>query len=116
MHGVVAHSALRAGACGRFRKFAAPASPLLGMLQLNPPLARVIVGGHGWTGPTGKGIANLIEPGHHDDDVIWIIDLNETGQTWCVPNRFVRAPANITYGRKSEGVKGRSLNLVGHAG
>ncbi|HZK79576.1 MAG TPA: hypothetical protein VFC46_00880 [Humisphaera sp.] len=70
------------------------------MLQLNPPLVRVIVGGPGWEGPTGKGVANLLEPGHRDDDIVWIIDLDENGQTWCVPNRFVRAPRNITYGRK----------------
>jgi hypothetical protein len=73
------------------------------MLQLNPPLVRVVVGGPGWLGPTGKGVANLIEPGHRDDDIVWIIDLDENGQTWCVPNRYVRAPKNITYGRKSEG-------------
>jgi hypothetical protein len=69
------------------------------MLQLNPPLVRIIVGGPGWAGPTGKGVANLVEPGHRDDDIIWIIDMDENGQTWCVPNRFVRAPRNITYGR-----------------
>ena len=79
----------------------------LGMLQLNPPLVRVVVGGIGWEGPTGKGVANLVEPGHRDDDIIWIIDMDETGQTWCVPNRFVRAPKNITYGRKSDSIKPR---------
>ena len=62
------------------------------MLQLNPPLVRVIVGGPGWDGPTGKGVANLVEPGHRDDDIVWIIDLDENGQTWCVPNRYVRVP------------------------
>jgi hypothetical protein len=72
------------------------------MLQLNPPLVRVVVGGPGWEGPTGKGVANLLEPGHRDDDIIWIIDMDANGQTWCVPNRYVRAPANITYGRKSQ--------------
>jgi hypothetical protein len=70
------------------------------MLQLNPPLVRVVVGGPGWEGPTGKGVANLVEPGHRDDDIVWIIDMDENGQTWCVPNRYVRAPRNITYGRK----------------
>src|SRR5687767_10388678 len=69
------------------------------MIQLNPPLSRVIVGGPGWVGPTGKGVANLLEEGHRDDDLIWIIDLDATGETWCVPNRYVRAPRNITYGR-----------------
>ncbi len=72
------------------------------MLQLNPPLSRVVVGGPGWDGPTGKGVANLIEPGHRDEDIIWIVDMDENGQTWCVPNRYVRAPRNITYGRKTE--------------
>ena len=72
------------------------------MLQLTPPLIRVIVGGPGWAGPVGKGVANLIEPGHRDDDIVWIIDLDENGQTWCVPNRYVRAPTNITWGRKPE--------------
>jgi hypothetical protein len=72
------------------------------MLQLNPPLVRVVVGGAGWAGPTGKGVANFIDPGHRDDDIVWIIDLDENGQTWCVPNRFVRAPRNITYGRNSD--------------
>ena len=71
------------------------------MLQLNPPLARIVVGGPGWRGPTGKGVAHLLEPGHIDDDIIWIIDLDEGGQTWCVPNRYVRAPSNITQGRTS---------------
>src|SRR5580698_9597690 len=72
------------------------------MLQLNPPLVRVVVGGPGWIGPTGKGVANFLDPGHRDDDIVWIIDLDENGQTWCVPNRYVRAPRNITYGRGSE--------------
>jgi len=79
------------------------------MLQLNPPLMRVVVGGPGWEGPTGKGVANLVEPGHRDDDIIWIIDMDENGQTWCVPNRFVRAPRNITYGRKSDPVKRKAV-------
>jgi hypothetical protein len=87
------------------------------MLQLNPPLVRVIVGGAGWAGPTGKGVANLIEPGHRDDDMVWIIDLDENGQTWCVPNRYVRAPINITYGRKGEvprihGENGATSSLI----
>jgi hypothetical protein len=85
------------------------------MLQLNPPLVRVIVGGPGWAGPTGKGVANLVEPGHRDDDIVWIIDLDENGQTWCVPNRYVRAPRNITYGRKSEPDKPRASKVTTNA-
>jgi len=72
------------------------------MLQLDPPLVRVVVGGPGWDGPTGNGVANLVDAGHRDDDIVWIIDMDSTGQTWCVPNRFVRAPRNITYGRKMD--------------
>lgn len=78
------------------------------MLQLNPPLPRVIVGGKGWAGPVGKGIANFIEPGHLDEDVIWMIDLNDGGQTWCVPNRYVRAPVNMTQGRTADTSNGQS--------
>lgn len=37
--------------------------------------------------------------GYPGDDIIWIIDLDDGGQTWCVPSRYVRAPANITQGR-----------------
>ena len=81
------------------------------MLQLNPPLVRVVVGGAGWAGPSGKGVANFIEPGHIDDDLIWIIDMDETGQTWCVPNRYVRAPANITHGRKADTAGKPSITL-----
>lgn len=69
------------------------------MLQLTPPLPRVVVGGPGWNGPTGAGVANLILEGHRDEDLVWVIDLDTGGQTWCVPNRFVRAPKNTTYGR-----------------
>jgi hypothetical protein len=80
------------------------------MLQLNPPLVRVVVGGVGWEGPTGKGVANFIEPGHLDDDIIWIIDFDENGQTWCVRNRYVRAPKNITAGRKSEPIQSKKVD------
>lgn len=72
------------------------------MTQLNPPLSRVVIGGPGWAGPTGRGVANLLIEGHRDDDLIWVIDFDKTGQTWCVPNRYVRAPSNITYGRTSD--------------
>ena len=83
------------------------------MLQLNPPLVRIVVGGDGWEGPTGKGVANLIEPGHRDDDLIWIIDMDQNGQTWCVPNRFVRAPRNITYGRKIDAIAAVAVPVNG---
>ena len=57
------------------------------MFQLDPPLNRVIIGGSDWTGPTGKGVANFVEPGHRDDDILWIIDLDENGHARCVSNR-----------------------------
>lgn len=72
------------------------------MLQLNPPLPRVVVGGPGWDGPTGPGVANLVESGHRDDDIVWIIDIDQNGEIWCVPNQYVRAPKNITYGRTAD--------------
>jgi hypothetical protein len=69
------------------------------MLQLTPPLPRVVVGGPGWKGPTGSGVANFLIEAHRDENLIWVIDFNDGGQTWCVPNQFVRAPKNISYGR-----------------
>ena len=84
------------------------------MIQLSPPLARVVVGGPGWAGPTGPGVANLLDPGHRDDDLVWIIDLDATGQTWCVPNRYVRAPRNITYGRTTDPVHSPASATNGH--
>jgi hypothetical protein len=75
------------------------------MFQLKVPLVRIVVGGDGWKGPVGSGVANFVEPGHRDEDLIWVIDMDSTGQTWCVSNRYVRAPRNITYGRTSDTIK-----------
>jgi hypothetical protein len=112
-------SALRAGRAEGFNSLKGTGigfDSLICMLQLNPPLIRIIVGGPGWSGPTGKGVANLLEPGHRDEDIVWIIDLDENGQTWCVPNRFVRAPSNITWGRKADSGYCGSAGQNGDAG
>jgi len=69
------------------------------MIQLNPPLPRLVVAHPKWNGPTGSGVANFIIEGSKDDDLVWVIDMDATGEVWCVPNRYVRAPNNITYGR-----------------
>ena len=78
------------------------------MLQLNPPLARVVVGGEGWEGPTGKGVTDLIIEGHRDDDMIWIIDMDpewaDVGTAYRIKLCTGNA-RNITYGRKLESMQ-----------
>lgn len=69
------------------------------MLQLNPPIQRVVLADEDWTGPTGVGVANFIIEGHRDDDILWGIDFDHNGQTWFVPNRYTRAVRNQSYGR-----------------
>jgi hypothetical protein len=75
------------------------------MLQLSPPLPRIVVAHPKWKGPSGSGVANFIIEGSRDDDMVWVIDFCETGEIWCVPNKYVRAPRNITYGRTTEETK-----------
>lgn len=73
------------------------------MLQLVPPLPRVVVSHPKWAGPTGSGVANFVIPGSRDENLVWVVDLDATGETFCVPNVAVRAPWNMTYGRNPEG-------------
>jgi hypothetical protein len=69
------------------------------MIQLRPPLRRYVIGGAKWRGPVGYGLAHFLVLGAVDDDLLWVVDMDDDGTTWCVPNRYVRAPWNITIGR-----------------
>jgi len=69
------------------------------VLQLNPPIPLTIVDNPDGI-PTGNGIAYFVEEGGIDDDLIWVIALNDNGQCWSVRNRYVRFIWNKTYGRK----------------
>jgi hypothetical protein len=69
------------------------------VIQLNPQIPLLVVGGSGWKGPTGKGVALFVIEGGRDDNLIWTIAFDDGGAIWCVDNRYVRAVSNITYGR-----------------
>ena len=71
------------------------------MLQLNPPLPRVVVAHPDWKGPVGKCFAEFLIDDGLDYDLVWVVTMNDTGECWCVPNRNIRSLPNITYGRTS---------------
>jgi hypothetical protein len=35
-----------------------------------------------------------------DDDLLWVIILDDTGEIWCVNNRNVRGVKNYSFGRE----------------
>ena len=52
--------------------------------------------------PPGKGRAYFMDEGTIDDDLIWVIAMDATGECWSVRNRYIRFVANKTYGRSSK--------------
>jgi hypothetical protein len=71
------------------------------MIQLVPPLPREVISGKGWEGPIGEGVCNVLIDYGLDHDLIWVVEMDLTGEIWCVPNRFVRAVRNVTAGRNT---------------
>lgn len=70
------------------------------MLELVNPLPLEVVGGPGWTGPTGRGLCYFVIEGAIDADIVWVIAMDDTGEIWSVRNPFVRAVKNKTLGRR----------------
>lgn len=71
----------------------------MNLIQLPIPFPIEIVGGKGWAGPTGPGMAvGWFQP-HIEHHIVWIIFLDSTGQCWEVENPFIRARPNFTWGR-----------------
>ena len=64
------------------------------ILQLNPPIPM--------TCPKGLGYAWLVIDYGIEENLMWVIALNETGEIWTYPNPVVRAQKNITLDRKLE--------------
>lgn len=64
------------------------------ILQLNPPL-------HMHT-PKGPGIAQFLIDYGMENDLLWVIALDDGGQIWCFPNWEVRLYQNESVGRKKE--------------
>jgi hypothetical protein len=62
------------------------------MLQLNPSLPVHVMG-------RGKGEAvGWLDYGK-EDNLIWIVAMNESGEVWCVPNQDIRFLNNYSIGR-----------------
>lgn len=68
------------------------------IFQLVPPLSREVVSAPGWTGPTGKGVCNLVIDEGRNEDLLWVIEFDADGAIWCVPNQAVRAVKDVTHG------------------
>jgi hypothetical protein len=61
------------------------------LLQLNPPLPLQT--------PKGEGIAHFLIDYSVEDNLYWVVFINETGECWTFSNLEIRACKNITLGR-----------------
>ena len=62
------------------------------MMQLNPPIPVLT--------PEGKGLAQVLIDYGWEHDLLWVVFL-DSGECWTYKNQFIRADANITFGRVS---------------
>jgi len=67
------------------------------MLQLNPPLPL--------TTPRGKGFAHFLIDYSQEHDLLWVVFLDDTGESWTFNNREIRLQSNITMGRPNNSTK-----------
>ncbi|CAO3432729.1 hypothetical protein [Azospirillum doebereinerae] len=63
------------------------------MLQLNPPLPMDT--------PKGSALAHFLIDYGPEHDLCWVCFQDESGECWTWSNRDVRAPKNITMGRRT---------------
>ena len=61
------------------------------ILQLDPILPMIT--------PKGKGYAWFLIDYSAEEDLMWVVAINETGEIWTFRNSEVRADKNITLGR-----------------
>lgn len=64
------------------------------MLQLNPPLPLET--------PKGPALAHFVIDYGPEHDLCWVCFQDETGECWTWRNPDVRAPKNITMGRRTD--------------
>jgi hypothetical protein len=70
------------------------------LLQLNPTVPVRIEPFDGCRGGKGNALGWIDYLPEHD--LLWIVALDDDSgeaEPWCVPNKHVRFPQNITYGR-----------------
>jgi hypothetical protein len=68
------------------------------MIQLNPPIPVNC--------PKGKGIAHVLIDYGIEDNLYWVIFIDDTGECWTYGNPEVKACKNITLGRYLDGTIG----------
>lgn len=61
------------------------------MHRINPPIPL--------NTPKGLGLAHFVIDDGPENDLVWVVFQDETGEIWCWPNHRVRAQKNITLGR-----------------
>ncbi len=61
--------------------------------QLNPSIPVLIVN-------KGTGEAIAVIDYSKEDDLIFVVALDDGGEVWCVPNKDIRLIKNYTIGRK----------------
>ena len=71
------------------------------MIEIKSPIPLIIVDNPDGI-PTGKGRAYFMDDGSIDEDIVWVIAMDATGECWSVRNRYIRFVPNRTYGRKNQ--------------
>ena len=53
--------------------------------------------------PKGAGYAFMVIDYGFENDLIWVVGMNDSGEIWCVPNKEIRLQENWTAGRRLNG-------------
>lgn len=67
----------------------------MNLLQLEPSLPLIT--------PKGKGRAVVLIDYGVEENLLWVVFLNDTGECWAFQNKDVRLEPNITIGAKRSG-------------
>jgi len=65
--------------------------------QLTPSIPLEVV--HTEDFPCGPGEAVAVIDYSKEDDLLWVIIMDSSGEIWTVPNQFVRGIRNVSIGR-----------------
>jgi hypothetical protein len=82
--------------------------------QLSPELPVTVIG-------KGDGLAFAVIDYGEEQNLIWVVALDDSGEIWCSPNPIVRMRSNWTMGRQTpksdleHGACGKNATSVGKA-
>lgn len=69
------------------------------IIQLNPSIPLEVVDTPNF--PKGSGEAIALIDYSKEDDLLWVIIMDSSGEIWTVPNQFVRGIGNVSIGRNT---------------